>query len=151
MSSRKPDQPEFFERLVVMTAQHGEKFFGWVAHPTEDPEQYIESRIAEKKPVLLEDARLLVSQLQVMNDSRGNPVLNNMMLLMPLDSFVSGVENLWVYPSSWYFPKNNEKCQGKIKDLFRACLEMELAKAAAEMNLVIPGLKANLPPPGRMQ
>jgi len=141
MHGRTIDQPDFLEGLVIMSARHGEKYFGWIPTAKGDPQQYIEAQVNNQKPILMEEVRVLVSNLQVANDGA-------MMLLMPIDTFASGVEKLWVYPSSWYFPKDNERCQAKIRQMYKMCLEMELAKAASDLNLVIPGLKRNLPPMG---
>ena len=146
MTDHKLDQADFFDCLVIMSARHGEKFFGWLPQGL-DPQSYIEQQIREGKPVLLEDARVLASQLQTRDDGSGNMMLNNMMLLMPIDTFREGIHKLWVYPSTWYFPKDNEKCQAGIRRLYEMARKMELAKVAADMNLVIPGLKTRLPPP----
>jgi hypothetical protein len=151
MSEHKSSDPNFLDRLVILASRHGATYFGWVTG-LDDPERTLANCIREQQPVQLEDVRILASQLQTIPDREGNVMINNMMLLLPIDMNPRGVALLSVYPSGWYFPKDNPDCQKAIKKIFDGALQMEMAKAAADMNISIVGPGTRLPPPpGRMQ
>jgi len=152
MKEHKPDDEDFFDRLIILASRHGATYLGWLTG-TGDPGQHIENCCKEGHPVELEDVRILASQLQTIPDQAGNVMVNNMMLLIPIDTNARGLSSLKVLPSSWYFPKDNPDCQAPFKKMFQSALQMEVAKAVSKMNIVVAGSGTRLPPPpgGRMQ
>ena len=124
-----------FDRIVVVTAQHGEKFIGWVPEG-EDPAKYMES-----PTVLIKNARLLATQQQPKFDARQNVVgVSVLVAMIPIDMFPSAMPNLRVHPSSWYFPFENRETEKKIEQLLAAAERNEGINRAIDAGLSVPGV-----------
>jgi hypothetical protein len=131
-----------WERLVVVTAVHGEKYLGWLACEDIDPKKYLEEHGQAGSPITLQDARNLVSQAQSNVDHQGNVLgVSRFLLLMPIDVLNGPLPSLQVIPSSWYFPgENGDDCKKKIGSLLSQAVEQEARLSAAAAGLVAPVL-----------
>lgn len=137
-----------WERLVVVTAVHGERCLGWVPQePNLDPKKYLEERGQAGLPIKLQDVRNLVSQTTPSVDTRGNIVgLSKMLMLLPIDLFNGPLRELHVIPSSWYFPgDNSDDCKKQVVDLIEQAVETETRLSATAAGLHLVG--GPLPPP----
>jgi hypothetical protein len=80
-----------WERLVVVTAKHGEKFVGMLPTLDVSPKKYIEDKAYEHGPVELSGVRVLAIQTRAVADARGQPVgIQRTPLLLPMDVLNSG-------------------------------------------------------------
>jgi len=144
-----------WDRLVIVCAQHGEKFLGWVPPHNEleemgceSPKDYLRRHMLNGSPAELRDVRILASQLQATPDGRGGiAAIGNLMVLMPVDMFPRGMEKHYVRVSTFYFPSDNEDCRPLVKNLLKDAIQMEArrelqkAKAsAAEAGIEVPNL-----------
>ena len=123
-----------FERIVVVSAQNGEKFLGWVPKG-EDPKKYMEN-----ESIVLHDARLVATQHQPKMNARQEVVgVSVLVALIQVDMFAGAVPNLRLHPSTWYFPFENEATKGQIAKLIEAAERNERVNQAAEAGLYVPG------------
>lgn len=123
-----------FERLVVVTASHGEKFLGEVPDG-KDPQDYLEN-----ESIILHNVRLLATQHQPKMDARQNIVgVAVLTALLQVDMFPGPVPVMRLHPSSWYFPTENEEAVNKLKQLIDRAEANETKNRAQDAGLVVPG------------
>lgn len=123
-----------WEKLIVATAQHGEKYIG----ETTLDETELTGCMEHKQPVLLRRARMLITQLQI-NQGPGGQVLGagTLAFVMPVDGAQGPLERLWIDVSSFYFPKSNPVIQQALEGLINVCLAAE-AKQNAGLTIATP-------------
>lgn len=129
-----------WERLVVVTAVHGEKYLGWIPLTIENPKQYLTDCAQNRLTVQLQDVRNLISQIS--ENQRG---VSKVTLLMPIDMVEGPLEHLDVVPSSWYFPgeTGGDGHKKKIEDLLEFSVENETRMKAKAVGL---HLTSQMPP-----
>lgn len=126
-----------FERIVIVTAQHGEKFLGWIPGEV-DPVEYM-----EQKSIVLKDARLVATQQQPRMNARQEVVgISVLVALLPVDMFPGAVPTMRLNPSTWYFPSENVKTKKQIERLINAAEQNEVASQAEEAGIHLPGRHA---------
>lgn len=136
-----------WNRIVVVTALHGEKYLGYVPGEVKTPSEYIRDRCSQRLPITLEDARTLVSQVQV--GPRGE--IGRMLLLMPVDFWPGPIPSINIVPSSWSVPADNEQAKKQIEKLLQHAEENESRFSASEAGLVVDHRSPILPGQGQVQ
>ena len=124
-----------FNRSVVVTAQHGEKYFGYVPKDIADRGLYFGYHQKEGLPIALENVRLLVMQY-TQKQSGG---MQSFMGLLPIDLFSTSMDKFYVAPSMWYFPSENPSIRGKLEKLIEAAERNDQMNKAMEAGIHIPG------------
>jgi hypothetical protein len=128
-----------WERLVVVTAKHGEKFVGTLPEHESNPKKYIEDRTYEHGPVVLSNVRVLAIQTRAVADARGQPVgIQRTPLLLPMDVLNSPAAVVYVVPSAWYFPADNKEAKDNLAGLIHHTEEMEARSSAEAAGIVAP-------------
>jgi hypothetical protein len=123
-----------FNRIVVVTAQHGEKFLGWV------PKGVVPGEYLEKPSIVLHDVRLLATQQQPkLNAAQQVVGMSVLIALLQIDMFPGPVPTMHLHPSSWYFPFENPKTEKKIKQLIDAAEQNEKVNQAIEAGVHVLG------------
>jgi hypothetical protein len=123
-----------FERIVVVAAQNGEKFLGWVPEG-EDPKKYM-----EQDSIKLHDARIVATQHQPKMNAQQQVVgVSVLVALIQVDMFPGPIPVLRLHPSTWYFPCENLTAKKQIAKLIEAAQRNETVNKAAEAGLHIPG------------
>jgi hypothetical protein len=132
-----------WDRLVIVCAQHGEKFMGWVPPEVEDPRKHMLECTDKGLVCELRDVRILASQLQAIPDRSGG--ISNLMVLMPVDMFPRGMQKHYIKVSTFYFPSDNEDCKHQVKALIENAIQMEarrellkIKKSAEDAGLIVP-------------
>lgn len=110
-----------WSQIIVATAQHGEKFIG----KTTLEELQLTDRIEDSEPVLITDARLLVSEVRFVPTPQGVG-MQPIMLITQIDG-ADGPVDIWVSISSFYFPKN-PATQTTLEGLLNSCEAAEAQK-----------------------
>jgi hypothetical protein len=128
-----------WERLVVVTAKHGEKFVGTLPEQEDDPKKYIEDRTYEHGPIELSNVRVLAVQTRAIADSRGQPVgIQRAPLLLPMDVLNSPAQSVHIVPSTWYFPVENREAKDNLAGLIHQAEEMEARASAEAAGIITP-------------
>jgi hypothetical protein len=128
-----------WDRLVVVSATHGEKFMGEIPPEENDPEEYLDHCLRTSTPVELHRVRNLISQVQPQVGARGQlEGMGRILLLMPIDMMSGPLSVMKLQVSSWYFPKDSE-CKRKIDELYAHAEKNEMAMMAQEAGLTLAG------------
>lgn len=143
------DDDRFYDNFVVVTSNHGDKYAGWlkVAPTGSIKEKHLKSdedlMICASEcnsPVVLYDARQLFSNV-VPQPTKKGMTLSRMVLLVPIDSNSGPISELYVVPSSWYFPARIEGALGRFKSLLKQAEDQEGINRAADAGLTLPGIR----------
>jgi len=120
-----------WDRLVVITAIHGEKFQGWVPPHVEYPKEYLQDCSKNHIAAEIHNVRNLVALKDPRTDAAGNFIgMANMMSLMAIDMFPEALPIYFVIPSSWYFPGENEGAKKPMKALLENAEQNEVRNRA---------------------
>ena len=129
-------------RWVVVTANHGEKFVGQVPEDVKSPSEYFQEKVAARQPVVLHGARLMLAQYGAAPGGMGNGI-QTMVAFLPVDLADGPLEEIHLYPSSWYFPPSVESIIEKFERLLAAAEAAELNNSrrlsATRANIILPG------------
>ena len=137
-----------WDRLVVVTAAHGEKFMGWVPEAYGDPRKYIANRREENKPILLHEVRNYLSQAQPQMGPQGQLAgVAKLQVLIPMDMFPGAIAEMHIFPSCWYFPSDNDGCKKPISDILELALQNEKINSAIAAGITPAAGMGGLPPP----
>lgn len=129
-----------FNRAVIVTASHGEKYLGFVSKECQNPKQYIDNLALSKEPIELEDVRILMGQMTAKQDSKGSVTgVQTFIALMPIDMFTGPLGKFHTLVSSWYFPYENPETRKKIERLIDAAEKNEQMNRTQEAGLHLPG------------
>lgn len=130
-----------WERLVVVTAIHGEKYLGWVPSEIEDPKKYLDEHGWETRPVVLTDVRNLIGQASPNVSPQGKLLgFSKVMLLMPLDLLDGPIARYHILPSAWYFPgEHGDDCKKHVEELLHQAVENEAQMSARSAGLHLAG------------
>jgi len=131
------------KRAVIVTAQHGEKYFGHLPKGVTDSVSYVEKKVADKQPIELHEVMLLASQLQTDTDPRGNiRSVGRFNLLVPVDLLPGPMPKLRLVPSAWYFVSENPEIEEELEQLVEiSARNLEQAKkvtAAMRAGITLP-------------
>lgn len=126
-----------WDRLVVVTATHGEKLLGFIPEHITDPHKYIEDRTYEHGPIELKNARILLAQMHPSLDPRGRPVgVAKLFLPMTIDLAVGPVSSYFLVPSSWYFPGEDKVVKKRMTEVLRQAETNESQMAAEDAGII---------------
>ena len=130
-----------FNRTVVVTASHGEKYLGFIPMDvTESPQVYVEKLAMNRTPIVLENVRILMGQMTARQDAKGSVIgVQTFIALMPIDVFSGPVGKFHTLVSSWYFPSENPETRKKIERLIDAAEKNEQCNKAVEAGLHVLG------------
>lgn len=123
-----------WDRMVVITALHGERFHGWVPEKFDDPREYLKACGANGIPAELEHVRNLIGNKEVKQTAQGVGIFP-MMALLPIDMFATAMKSYHVIPSAWYFPGET----GEARELMEGLLD-GVEKMETRMRLQAAGL-----------
>ena len=129
-----------YDRLVIVASLHGEKFIGYVPPGMElSPQEYMRSAATANQPVTLHEVRTLLSQPQMRRLESGEEIIAGFVAVLPFEFMLGATEELWVRPSSWYFPADNEDSKKEIEALLTKA-ELSEKKLAAVRSAMEAGL-----------
>lgn len=132
-------------RIVIVTAQHGEKYLGHIPAEVPDPIAYVRDKAADGKPIMLEEVLLLASQLQTETDARGAiKSVGRFNLLVSVDLVEGALSKLNVIPSAWYFISENPGSEKVLDELIQVS-----KRNAEEAARVSSAIKAGIELPNR--
>lgn len=137
-----------WERLVVVTATHGEKYMGWIPKSKGDPREYMDISRQKNLPVELEEVRNYLSQIQPNTDRAGRVTsMGKMQILVPIDMFPGALKRLSVLASSWYFPSDDPNCKKPVGSILEGARRNETVNQAVAAGITPAGGLGGLPPP----
>lgn len=137
-----------WERLVVVTAVHGEKYMGWIPEEKGDPKKYMDDSRSNSLPIVLLEVRNYLSQAQPNVDPSGRVTgVAKMQVLLPLDMFPGALKKMSVLASAWYFPSDDPRCKKPISDLLEGARRNEKMNSAIAAGITPAGVLGKLPPP----
>jgi hypothetical protein len=139
---------ENWERMVVVTAVHGEKFMGWVPKDKGDPKKYMAEQREKNQPAILHEVRNYLTQAQPNINAAGQLAgVAKLQVLLPLDMFPAALQEMHVLASCWYFPSDNDGCKKPIQDLMENARQNEKINDAIAAGITPAGDLDGLPPP----
>lgn len=126
-----------WQRLVVVSSMHGERYLGSVSWTVSDPKKYLEERGQAGLPIRLHDVRNLLGQVSPRVDAEGKLAgFSRMMVLLPLEMINGPLPELYVIPSSWYFPgENGDECKKLVTKMIEEAAEAEIRASATAAGL----------------
>lgn len=137
-----------WDRMVVITAIHGEKLQGLVPKGT-DAKSYMKSCTEAGGPMRLEHVRNFVSQMQAQRGPGGTVAgLARLNVLMTIDLFPGPVPTYYLVPSSWYFPGDDKDCKKDMQALIDNAEQNEMANRAQALGISMATGMPSTPPPG---
>jgi len=120
-----------WDRMVVVTALHGERFHGWISEDDGDPDEYLDKCSSEGRAATLINVRNLLGQKEPQKDAMGNFVgLIPLMALMAIDMFPAAMSSYRVVPAAWYFPGKVEGAKKPMKALLDNAENQEMRNRA---------------------
>lgn len=128
-----------WKRLVIVAAVHGEKYLGWL--PDEPLARDFLERGPKGGPIKLLDVRNLIGQSSPQIGPGGTVMgFTRLLLLMPIDTTVGPVPELYVIPSTWYFPGDHgDEAKEQIKNLLKHAVDGEERMRARMVGIHLPG------------
>jgi len=133
-----------WDQLIGLTGEHGEKYLGFIpirlAQGPVQIKSYMEKCRKENLWVELEGARFLINQLNAMTSPTGELAgLTSFTLLIPMDVRKKAAP-IFINPSAWYYPADDEDTKKAVAGLFEAAARQESIMAANSAGLHIPGI-----------
>jgi len=120
-----------WDRMVVVTAVHGERFHGWVPMSKGDPHEYLADCASKGRPAEIHNVRNLIGHKEPKLDAMGNFVgMASMMSLMAIDMFPEAMPTYHIIPSCWYFPTENDGAKKPMKALIDNAEQNEVRNRA---------------------
>jgi len=137
-----------FDRLVIVTASHGEKYAGMVPKG-KDPQQYINNQVENRLPIELEDVRLFITHMQGTSNTKGQVVgVKAFSTMVCIDAFPGPMPKCHVVPVFWYVPAENETVLKVFREMVKKAEQNELLNRAGRSGIhVIPGGGVATPKP----
>lgn len=120
-----------WDRMVIITALHGERFHGWVPEDKGDPNEYLNACNKEGVAAELHKVRNLIGHKEPKTDQMGNFIgMATMMTLMAIDMFPGPLDIYHVIPSGWYFPGSVEGAKKPMMALLENAEQNEVRNSA---------------------
>ena len=142
------DEEIKWDQLVGIIAEHGEKYLGYVperlAKGKEAVTNYIQACRANHGAVEFEHARFLINQLNAVTDRGQLQGLSSFTLLIPPEISKKPI-TMFVCPSAWYFPGDDETMCKAVVSLFENARRQEIEARAQESHLEVGGSPIILP------
>lgn len=139
---------ENWERLVVVTAVHGEKYLGWISKDKGDPRKYMDDSRKNNRPVVLTEVRNYLSQAQPQVSQGRVTGMAKLQVLMPPDMFPGALKKMSVLASAWYFPSDDPSCEKPIAEMLEGARQNEKMNSAIAAGITPAGV-GGMPPPLR--
>ena len=128
------------DRMVLITAPHGERYLGVVPPRYGDIKAYVADCAQKQNPIELYQVRRFHAQSNAEVTPSGKMMgVKTFAALLPIDLFSGPMSTYYVLPAAWYFPFESPEATRKIEQLIDVAERNEQANRAAEAGIIVPG------------
>ena len=104
---------------------------------------YLRECVKNNEAICMCNARALISQITQQMTPAG-PSVGKMTLVLGVDTYESGVKELWTQICTWYYPSDDEHVFKVMQELLKNRKEMEMANRAKASGIELASTRATI-------